>query len=107
MTKYNYSTMATYALIALATMVLTMIPDLALASGSSADPIGANLCKIAKWFKGPTGQGIATIAVVTLGIAAFFGKVTWGLALMFGIGIFAIFGASEIISAVSSGTGCS
>jgi len=82
---------------------MVMIPGFAMAA---TDPIGEQLCDIAAWFSGPTGQGIATIAIVVLGIAAFFGKVTWGMALMFAIGIFAIFGASEIISAVSDGSGC-
>jgi len=100
--KISKQSLFTFSLIALAAAAMVMMPGFALAD----DPIGRQLCDIAGWFKGPTGRGIATIAIVVLGIAAFFGKVTWGMALMFAIGIFAIFGSSEIIAAVSSGTGC-
>lgn len=100
--KISNQSLLTLAVIFAAAVVLTCLPDLALA----ADPIGKKLCDIAGWFKSSTGRGIATIAIVVLGISAFFGKVTWGMALMFAIGIFAIFGSSEIIAAVSSGTGC-
>ena len=78
--------------------VITMIPDLAAASD---DPLSEPLCQISAWFSGGTGKAIATVAIIFLGIAAFFGKVTWGLALMFAVGIFAIFGATDIIDAIA------
>jgi len=78
--------------------VLTMIPDLASAEN---DPLSKPLCAISAWFSGGTGKAIATVAIIFLGIAAFFGKVTWGLALMFAVGIFAIFGAGDIVGAIS------
>ena len=89
-----------------AAFALTVLPDLSFADGGSSStsgPFDNTLCTIKDWFSGPTGRAIATIAVIFLGIAAFFGKVTWGLALMFAVGIFAIFGASEIVNAISGG----
>jgi type IV secretory pathway VirB2 component (pilin) len=77
-----------------------MIPDMASASAAD-DPLSEPLCAISAWFSGGTGKAIATVAIIFLGIAAFFGKVTWGLALMFAVGIFAIFGANDIIAAIS------
>jgi len=101
--KMNTQTIKTLAIMLAAAFVMTIVPDLAMAD---EDPIGEKLCDIVGWFQSDTGRAIATAAIVALGIMAFFGKVTWGLALMFFVGIFAIFGASEIISAVSDGEGC-
>ena len=39
---------------------------------------------------------IATVAVIFLGIAAFFGKVNWGLVIVIGAGIIVIAGGSAI-----------
>lgn len=92
-----------------AAAITVMIPEMSLAATGNGDPsgIGKALCGIADWFQGDTGRAVATIAIIFLGIAAFFGKVTWGLALMFAVGIFAIFGASEIVNAISpEGEGC-
>ena len=85
-----------------AAFFVVMLPELSFADGFEGDgSIGGALCNIAKIFTGQTGKAIATIAIVFLGIAAFFGKVTWGLALMFAVGVFAIFGSAEIVSAIS------
>lgn len=77
--------------------VIAFIPEIA----SADDPLSAPLCTVAEWFSGGTGKAIATVAIIFLGIAAFFGKVTWGLALMFAVGIFAIFGSAEIVAAIT------
>ena len=88
---------------------ITMIPDFAAATSTATDPLSEPLCAISAWFSGGTGKAIATVAIIFLGIAAFFGKVTWGLALMFEVGIFAIFGAGDIVNSISDaedGKGC-
>lgn len=71
----------------------------------AAGGIAGALCEIAGWFTEPGGVGsaIASIAIVFLGISAFFGKTTWGTALLFATGIFAIFGADQIINAITLG----
>ncbi len=87
------------ALMLVAAFALTVVPDASFAD--TGGPFDKMLCMVAGWFTSGTGRAIATIAVIFLGIAAFFGKVTWGLALMFAVGIFAIFGAGEIVNAIA------
>lgn len=65
--------------------------------------VGAKLCEVVSAITGKVGRAVATIAVVFLGIGAFFGKVTWGLAVAVSIGIFAIFGAAKIVDQFSTG----
>jgi len=115
--KYNNITvlsLATLAMyLAMGTDVLADIPlDFKFDStgfyvGTGANAAGgiANaLCNIAGWFQGGVGQAIASLAIIFLGISAFFGKVTWGTALMFACGIFAIFGSADIVKAIVAGT---
>mgnify|MGYP000718124670 CR=1 FL=1 len=97
--KKDKSTVSTLCLILLAAVAMTAIPNMAMASDSGG--IGEMMCRVVDWFNGSTGKAIATLAIIVLGVAAFFGKVTWGMALMFAIGIFAIFGAADIVDAVS------
>ena len=102
--KTSKSSIFTLCILMLATLALTAIPDFAHAAAAEGG-IGDMMCGVVGWFNGKTGKGIATLAIIVLGIAAFFGKVTWGMALMFAIGIFAIFGAADIVDAVGSGGG--
>lgn len=74
------------------------------AGDGAAGGIANALCNIAGWFQGGVGQAIASLAIIFLGISAFFGKVTWGTALMFACGIFAIFGSADIVKAIVAGT---
>ena len=72
----------------------------------SAGGIGDALCTIVGWFTdGGVGSAVASLAVIFLGIGAFFGKVTWGMALMFACGIFAIFGSASIVNAITGDVG--
>jgi type IV secretory pathway VirB2 component (pilin) len=72
--------------------------------GAGGGGIAYSLCKIVYWFtEDGIGKAIASLAVIFLGIQAFFGKVQWGTALMFVAGIFAIFGSQEIVDAVTGG----
>ena len=76
-----------------------MLPELSLAD---TDPIGDTLCNIVTKLQGRIGKGIATIAVIFLGIGLFLGKLSWGLAIAIGIGIGGIFGASQIVNWMGS-----
>ncbi len=60
--------------------------------------MGTVLCTVTGWFTGNTGQGLATIAITVIGIGALLGKVSWGMAIIVGIGVAVIFGASEIVT---------
>jgi type IV secretory pathway VirB2 component (pilin) len=47
---------------------------------------------------GGMGRGLATMAIIALGISATLGKVSWGMAVMVGVGIAIFFGAATIAS---------
>ncbi len=83
-----------------------MAPDFALANTTNTN-IGTTLCNAVQMITGNTGQGLATIAVVVIGIGALLGKVSWGMAILVGVGVGVIFGAGTIVNAfAASGSGC-
>jgi len=85
--------------------VLVTLPDLAHATTVGTNtPMGAVLCTVTAWFTGNTGKGLATIAITVIGIGALLGKVSWGMAIIVGIGVAIVFGAAGIVSAMFSGT---
>lgn len=61
------------------------------------------LCNVINWFNGPIGKGIATIALIVVGVGALMGKVSWGLAIIVGLGVAIIFGATTVVSAIGGG----
>jgi len=80
--------------------VVIMTPDVALAVNT---PMGNVLCTVVNWFTGNTGKGLATIAVTIIGIGALLGKVSWGMAIIVGIGVAIVFGAAGIVDAMGAG----
>lgn len=87
------------------TYAMFVIPSEALAA--DGDTIGNVLCGVAEWFTGPVGKGIATLAILVIGVGALMGKVSWGMAIIVGIGIAVIFGAPAIVSELGAGaSGC-
>lgn len=72
-------------------------------SGNST-VLGGLLCGVAKWFTGSVGKGIATLAIIVIGIGALMGKVSWGMAIIVGLGVAVIFGAPVIVNELG-GTG--
>jgi len=101
------------SLLMLLAAVAIMLPDLAFAAGTGtgggggggttgADtPIGKALCNVVAWFTGTTGKGIATIAIIVIGIGALMGKVSWGMAIIVGIGVALVFGAASMVQSIS------
>jgi type IV secretory pathway VirB2 component (pilin) len=81
-----------------------LLPKLAFAA-ESTNAISDTLCNIIKQLKGPIGKGIATIAVIVLGIGLFLGKLSWPLFIATAIGIGLIFGAPTIVDWVGGTTG--
>ena len=65
------------------------------------------LCNVVGWFNGPVGAGIATLAIIVIGIGALMGKVSWGMAIIVGIGVGVIFGADTIVTALGADSNCS
>lgn len=84
--------------------LMVMMPDFAFAAASNT-PMGNVLCTVANWFTGNTGKGLSTIAVTVIGIGALLGKVSWGMAMIVGIGVAIVFGAASIVTAMGGGTG--
>ncbi len=80
--------------------VIVMMPDFAHASGNT--PMGNVLCTVVGWFTGNTGKGLATIAITVIGIGALLGKVSWGMAIIVGIGVAIVFGAAGIVNSMGA-----
>lgn len=87
-----------------AVYVVAMVPQLAIAADDS-NPIGDVLCAVVGWFNGPIGQGIATLAIIVVGVGALMGKVSWGMAIIVGVGVAVIFGASTIVDMLADDGG--
>ncbi len=97
----NHMMSLAWALIA--TYAIMLLPMDALAASNSSDPsaIADTLCNVVGWFNGPVGAGIATLAIIVIGIGALMGKVSWGMAIIVGLGVAVIFGADTIVNALS------
>ncbi len=61
------------------------------------DPIGYQLCKVVKVLSGSVAKAVAVVALMSVGIGLFMGKVNWGVALTTATGVVVIFGASSIV----------
>ncbi len=94
------------ALLVMLSTVIVMMPDFAFATDT---PMGKVLCTVVLWFTGNTGKGLATIAITVIGIGALLGKVSWGMAIIVGIGVAIVFGAAGIVDAMgaNAASGCS
>jgi type IV secretion system protein VirB2 len=84
--------------------VIAMMPDFAYAQIVSRNtPMGNVLCTVVGWFTGNTGKGLATIAITVIGIGALLGKVSWGMAIIVGVGVAIVFGAAGIVDSMGGG----
>jgi len=69
--------------------------------------MGTVLCNIVQMVYGNLGRGIATLAVVIIGVGATLGKTSWGLAMTVAVGIAVIFNAGGLVNLLGAGgTGC-
>lgn len=84
-------------LMMLAAAAMIAMPDIALAQ----DTIGETLCNIVGFINGRIGRAIATIAIIIVGVGALMGKISWGMAIIVGIGVAIVFGASSIVDELS------
>lgn len=88
----NHAFSLSLALLAAYTVML--VPADALAKGPTA--ITDALCTVVNWFIGPVGTAVATLAIIIIGVGALMGKVSWGMAIIVGLGVAVIFGAPTI-----------
>ena len=94
------------SLLVMLSAIVVMLPDLAFAQASTDTVIGNMMCVASGWFLGNAGKGLATIAIIVIGVGALMGKVSWGMAIIVGLGIALIFGAATIVNSLSgAGTG--
>lgn len=88
------------AFTAMAVYLLLIAP--AFASGTT---IGGVLCAVADLIHDDVGHGLATLGVLSVGVGATLGKVSWTMAITVACGIGVLFGASAI-SVDLVGSGC-
>jgi len=93
----------------LAVGALTNVDALAQGAGTFSD-VSANIssnalttamCNIMRITTGNAGKAFAAFAIVSVGIGFFTGKVSWGLMVGVAAGIAAMFGAPQIVAAIS------
>ncbi len=88
-------------------MVATLLVLLPEASFAVDTEIGDMMCTVSGWMLGNTGKGIATLAMIMLGILALMGKISWNIAIIHAVGGVLIVGASSLVTALGTGgTGC-
>ena len=59
------------------------------------------MCNVFKIATGNAGKAFAAFAIISVGIGFFTGKVSWGLMVGVAAGIAAMFGAPQIVAAIS------
>ncbi len=57
-------------------------------------------CNVVNWFNGPIGKGVATLAIIVVGLGSLFGKVSWTMSIVVGVGVALIFGGTTVLSAL-------
>jgi type IV secretory pathway VirB2 component (pilin) len=83
-----------------------LLPDFAMATTYNS-PMGGVICEIVGFFiYGNLGRGLATAAVLIVGVGATLGKVSWGLAITVACGISVIFYAPLIVTRLTGAGGC-
>lgn len=82
-------------------LLVLILPDLVFA----LDPIGDTLCALVTFMQSTPVKAAATAAIVFLGVAAFFGKLNWGLAVAIALGVMFMFGAVTIVDFLGTGVG--
>jgi type IV secretory pathway VirB2 component (pilin) len=83
--------------------IYILFADLAFAQSDTA--MGAVLCAVVDMIFGNLGRGLATLAVIIVGVGATLGKVSWGLAITVAVGIAVIFNADDIVDGLGAGAG--
>jgi type IV secretory pathway VirB2 component (pilin) len=95
-------------LMVMLSVVVIMLPQFAFASSvTNESPMSNALCIAATWITGNTGRGIATIGITIIGIGALLGKVSWGMAMIVGVGVAIVFGSSAIVQLLGGTAGAS
>lgn len=100
--KKSFITYVIFTLVVLAA-IFYLLPMEAFAQEQTTDDVTKVICKVIGLITGGIGKAIAILIVISLAIALFLGKVTWGLAIAVMVGIGVLFGAEYIVSTVTPG----
>ncbi|MFN7039190.1 MAG: TrbC/VirB2 family protein [Alphaproteobacteria bacterium] len=105
-TKFNIKLVVYLCLVVGLFAFWTFAPDIAKANATppeTNDAISQTLCNVILKLTGPIGKGIATIAIIVLGVGLFLGKMSWAVAVATAIGIGLIFGAGSMVEWIGKG----
>lgn len=79
--------------------VIFSASDSALASTTNNDDVvGETLCRLVSNLSGGIARGIATIAIFSVGVGLFLGKLNWGIAAATAAGVGIIFSAPRLVA---------
>lgn len=86
--------------------VILAASDAAFASTTSTaasdnDVVGQTLCRLVVNLSGGVARGIATIAIFSVGVGLFLGKLNWGIAAATAAGVGIIFSAPKLVAFLS------
>ena len=70
-------------------------------ANTSSNSLVTAMCNVMMITTGNAGKAFAAFAIISVGIGFFTGKVSWGLMVGVAAGIAAMFGAPQIVSAIS------
>lgn len=70
-------------------------------AAESNDVIGNTLCKLVNNLSGGIAKGIATLAIFSVGVGLFLGKLNWGIAAATAAGVGVIFSAPKLVAFLS------
>lgn len=84
--------------------LVVLMPEIA--SAAMPDSITNALCNIVMIINNGVAKGLATLAIIFLGLGAMLGKVSWGTAVIVAAGIGVVFGAGGISTLMGAGNVC-
>ena len=102
--KINKSSLTKFAL------TTTFLGSIALDAFATYTPVSGTatsntftdvMCNVLRVATGNAGKAFAAFAIISVGIGFFTGKVSWGLMVGVAAGIAAMFGAPQIVAAIS------
>ena len=70
-------------------------------TGTDDDVVGQTLCRLVQNLSGGIARGIATIAIFSVGVGLFLGKLNWGIAAATAAGVGIIFSAPKLVAFLS------
>jgi type IV secretory pathway VirB2 component (pilin) len=70
-------------------------------ASANSNMLVTTICNVMQIVTGNAGKAFAAFAIISVGIGFFTGKVSWGLMIGVAAGIAAMFGAPQIVAAIS------